>query len=128
MIDGLNLYEYARGNPVKLVDPDGRQSQATEDTMKCTQATRDYESQVVDIQIASNDKPFDRDHGLTHSTLFTLGLHPKSDDAGGGRRLMLTGGLELYTARRQGTTPPTQDAPFGTYVTEGCEFHIDQAA
>ncbi len=26
MVDGVNLYEYVRGNPVRLVDPDGRES------------------------------------------------------------------------------------------------------
>jgi insecticidal toxin complex protein TccC len=29
-VDGLNLYEYVRGNPVGLVDPDGMESKTEE--------------------------------------------------------------------------------------------------
>jgi RHS repeat-associated protein len=98
MVDGLNLYAYARNNPMGLVDPTGTQSEGGINDAAITSATE------ATVSVTGNETHIDFYHEGS-------GSDPASDSGGGGEHTDAPPEGQLEEAPSAEETPSAEEAP-----------------
>ena len=134
MVDGPNLYEYVRGNPVKLVDPDGMESSEVDDGPINVRDDHGYVSAAVMLDLFEiledteyHDTEIERGGKVTHMGTRSLS---KEDHVGYFAEKYLSAGYQSRDAFKYGlrdskdTTPnPTNRRPYFTPEKAIAYFH-----